>query len=81
MDNPAPDTASLPFETALAELEAVVQDLEGGKLSLEESLAAYRRGVELLRHCQGQLSDAEQKVQALENGVLRDFQAPLGEGR
>ncbi|WP_287653029.1 exodeoxyribonuclease VII small subunit [Accumulibacter sp.] len=66
--------AELKFEAALAELEQIVQNMEGGRLPLEESLAAYRRGSELLRHCQQQLSTAERQIQILENGTLRDFE-------
>jgi exodeoxyribonuclease VII small subunit len=64
-----PDTK---FETALAELEQIVQDMESGRLPLEESISAYRRGCELLRHCQKQLGEAERKIQIFENGELRD---------
>ncbi len=64
----------LKFETALAELEQIVQNMEGGRLPLEESLEAYRRGTELLKHCQLQLNDAERKIQIFENGVLHDFE-------
>lgn len=64
-----PDTQ---FETALAELEQIVQDMESGHLSLEESISAYRRGSELLRHCQRQLGEAERKIQIFEKGELRD---------
>ena len=45
--------------------------MEAGQLPLEESLSAYRRGVELLQHCQRQLADAEEKVRVLDNGILR----------
>ena len=69
----------LKFETALAELEAIIQSMEGGRLPLEESITAYRRGSELLKHCQQQLSDAERKIQVLENGELRDFDAHPGD--
>jgi exodeoxyribonuclease VII small subunit len=61
------------FEAALAELESIVQGMETGKLSLEESLAAYQRGAALLRHCQGALAAAEQKIQVLEAGQLQDL--------
>jgi exodeoxyribonuclease VII small subunit len=71
----APD---MKFEAALAELEQIVQGMEGGRLPLEESLAAYRRGSELLKHCQQQLSEAERKIQILEDGVLRDFDVAAG---
>ncbi len=65
--------AALSFEAALAELEKVVADMETGKLSLEESLAAYQRGVELLQQCRGRLEDAQQRVRVLENGALKDL--------
>ena len=71
----------LKFEAALAELEQIVQSMEGGRMPLEESLAAYRRGSELLKHCQQQLGDAERQVQILENGSLRDFEPDSGEAR
>ena len=74
-------TAELRFEAALTELERIVQEMEGGKLPLEESLAAYRRGMELLKHCQQQLADTERKVQVLENETLRDFEPAAGETR
>ena len=67
---------TMKFEAALAELEQIVRNMEGGRLPLEESIAAYRRGSELLKHCQQQLADAERKIQVLENGALRDFEAP-----
>ena len=71
----------LKYEAALAELEQIVQSMEGGRLPLEESIAAYRRGSELLKHCQQQLGDAESKIQILENGVLRDFDVSAGGSR
>lgn len=61
------------FEIALAELEATVARMEGGQLSLQESLAAYKRGAELLRYCQAALQDAEQQVKILEGEVLQNF--------
>jgi exodeoxyribonuclease VII small subunit len=76
-----PPADKLKFETALAELEQIVQGMEGGRLPLEESLEAYRRGSELLKHCQQQLSDAERKIQILESGVLHDFEPASGETR
>lgn len=66
-----PELADLKFESALAELEKLVASMEAGQLPLEESLAAYRRGAELLQHCQRQLSDAEEKVRVLDGGILR----------
>lgn len=63
------------FEAAMTELDQLVADMEGGKLSLEDSLAAYKRGAELLSLCRGKLDDAQQQVRVLENGVLKDFSA------
>jgi exodeoxyribonuclease VII small subunit len=63
------------FEAALAELEALVTRMESGELPLAESLAAYKRGAELLAHCQAALKDAQQQVQVLEKGVLQPFAA------
>ena len=59
------------FEAALAELEGIVASMEGGQLPLQESLAAYKRGAELLAFCQAALKYAEQQVLVLEKGVLK----------
>ena len=67
--------AGTKFETALAELEDLVRRMEGGELELEASIAAYRRGVALLKHCRGQLSEAEAQIRVLEDGELKDFDA------
>jgi exodeoxyribonuclease VII small subunit len=60
---PAPGVAS--FERALDELEQVVQRMEKGDQSLDESLAAYERGIALYRECQQALERAEQRVRLL----------------
>jgi exodeoxyribonuclease VII small subunit len=72
------ETAESPssFESALAELEAIVARMESGELPLAESLAAYKRGAELLAYCQSALKDAQQQVQVLERGVLQPFSPP-----
>ncbi|HRP23268.1 MAG TPA: exodeoxyribonuclease VII small subunit [Thauera sp.] len=72
-----PKSATSPksFEAAIAELEAIVQEMESGNLPLEDSLARYQRGVSLLRYCQGTLSEAEQRVRILEGDTLVDFAA------
>ncbi|MEA3237507.1 exodeoxyribonuclease VII small subunit [Pseudomonas mosselii] len=56
---------SIDFEQSLADLQALVERLENGELSLEESLAAFEQGIALTRDCQGALAQAEQKVQIL----------------
>jgi exodeoxyribonuclease VII small subunit len=63
------------LEAALAELEKIVSSMEEGELPLEGSLAAYKRGAELLKYCQAALQDAQQQVKVLENGILRDFKS------
>jgi exodeoxyribonuclease VII small subunit len=76
MSDTASKTAAAPasFESALAELETLVETMESGQLPLAESLAAYKRGAELLQYCQSALKDAQQQVQILERGVLRSFE-------
>jgi len=63
------------LEAALAELDKIVSSMEAGQLPLERSLAAYKRGAELLQYCQAALQDAQQQVKVLENGILRDFKS------
>lgn len=63
------------FEAALSELEAIVSTMEAGKLPLDESLAKYQRGIELLRECNGALRAAEQKIAILEADGLREITA------
>ena len=53
------------FEKALEELEGIVEDLESGDLSLENSLKSFEKGIKLARQCQEQLSKAELQVQKL----------------
>ena len=55
----------LDFETAMRDLEALVERLEQGDLPLEESVAAFERGMQLTRSCQSALTEAEQKVEIL----------------
>jgi len=68
-----PSSSPPAFEAALAELEKIVEAMEEGQMPLEQSLAAYKRGAELLKVCQGQLQDAQQQVKILENSVLKNF--------
>jgi exodeoxyribonuclease VII small subunit len=55
------------FEKALAELEELVNKLESGELSLDDSLSQFKRGVELTRQCQLVLDQAQQSVEKLLN--------------
>lgn len=61
------------FEESLAELEGIVEKLEKGQLSLDESLMLFEKGIKLVRECNDKLKNAQQKVEQLieENGELR----------
>ncbi|HBT32888.1 MAG TPA: exodeoxyribonuclease VII small subunit [Pusillimonas sp.] len=71
------DTAPLPedFETALAQLETLVAKMEDGEMPLEQSLAAYERGVALSKRCQSLLDAAEQQVKVLQGNLLKPLDA------
>ena len=68
--DPAPES----FELALGELEGIVQRMESGALSLEQSLADYRRGAALIAWCRKSLSEVQQQVRILEADLLRPFE-------
>jgi len=76
-------SATPDFEAALAELEQIVERLEHGELSLEDSLRQFERGVELTRSCQKALRQAEQKISILSRGPdgekIEPFVPPAGE--
>jgi exodeoxyribonuclease VII small subunit len=74
-----PDAPAPTFESALAELESIVERMEGGELPLKDALAAYKRGAELLQFCQATLKDAQQQVMVLEKGVLKAFEGDADE--
>lgn len=61
------------YEAGVAELDALIAQMEGGQLPLEASLAAYQRGTELLRFCESKLAAAEQQVKILEAGELKNL--------
>jgi exodeoxyribonuclease VII small subunit len=68
------------FETALKELERIVEQLEGGDLPLERALELFERGVTLSRECQKRLDEAERKVEILIKGPSGEFEpAPFQE--
>ena len=68
---------NLSFEAAVTELETIVTRMEADDLALEDSLIAYKRGVELIRAAQARLAAAEQQVKILEDGVLKPFEGDL----
>ena len=68
------------FESAIAELEAIVKTLEEGDLALEKSLALFERGVQLSRFCHSTLEEAERRVEILnERGDIKPAPASLAE--
>ena len=74
--NPAPtqkEPAS--YEQALAELDRLVQQMEGGQLPLDQLLDGYRRGAELLAYCRGRLQAVEDQVKVLEDGALKAWES------
>ncbi len=62
------------FEQSLSELQTLVERLESGALSLEDSLSAFEQGIRLTRDCQAALGQAEQKVQLLLEGGTAPFE-------
>ena len=70
-------TAALPasFEQAMEELEQLVARMEAGELPLEASVAAYKRGSELVKFCAAQLEKVDSQVKLLEGDMLKPFQA------
>lgn len=70
-DTTAASAPPASYEAAMAELETLVASMESGELPLEASLAAYRRGAELVRYCQQKLERVEQQVKVLEGDVLK----------
>ena len=69
----------MPFEDALAELEAIVAAMESGEMPLEESLKRYQRGVDLVKAAHARLKAAGQQVKMLEDGVLKPLNLEQGE--
>ena len=59
------DIATMKFEVAMAELEEIVQDLEGGQVDLDASIALYSRGALLKRHCESKLNAASEQVEKI----------------
>lgn len=66
---PVPDS----FEMALKELESIVDSMEKGNLDLDPSLAAYQRGMELLKFCQDKLAAAEEKIRVFDQGTFSEL--------
>lgn len=62
---PPKAAASPSFEDALSELETIVKGLESGKTTLEESITAYTRGMELKKLCEARLKDAQSRIEKI----------------
>ncbi|HME85058.1 MAG TPA: exodeoxyribonuclease VII small subunit [Roseiarcus sp.] len=65
MTEPKPEIAEMPFETALAELEQIVDQLEKGAVSLDDSIKLYERGEALKAHCDDLLKNAEMRIEKI----------------
>ena len=63
------------YELALAELDRLVQQMEGGQMPLDQLLDGYRRGAQLLSFCRGRLQAVEDQVKLLDDGVLKPWTA------
>ncbi len=78
---PKKDQPTKKFEAALEELEQVVEQLESGDLSLEDSLAAFEKGVGLVKFCNEKLTEVEKRVELLVKDKEGKFQLkPLDPG-
>ena len=69
--------SAVDFEHSLDELEQLVTRMEGGELSLDESLASFERGIGLFRHCQQSLQQAELRVRLLLDPAAPDRAEPF----
>ena len=61
------------FEEALTRLEALTQAMQSSEMPLEEALAAYQEGNELVQYCQSKLAEVEQKLHVLDEGGLKEL--------
>ena len=73
--SPSPKT----FEEAIKRLETLTQSMQSSEMPLEDALAAYQEGNELVRYCQTKLAEVEQKLQVLDAGELKELNLEPGE--
>ncbi len=66
-------TAPKSFEEALKRLETLTQAMQSSEMPLEDALAAYQEGNELVKYCQAKLAEVEQKLQVLDAGELKEL--------
>jgi exodeoxyribonuclease VII small subunit len=69
----APSKPPASYEAALEELEQLASQIESGQLPLEQLLAGYQRGAELLKYCRDKLEAVEQQIKVLDDGVLKPW--------
>jgi exodeoxyribonuclease VII small subunit len=69
----APNNAPASYEAALSELEQLVGQIESGQLPLEQLLAGYERGAELLKYCRDKLQAVEDQIKVLDAGTLKPW--------
>src|ERR1700756_1844670 len=80
-----PQAAELNFEKAMDRLEAIVEQMESGKLPLEDLIVRYEEGMNLVKICQERLASAEQKIEIIARNhagkpVVKNFEADAGTG-
>ena len=68
----------MPFEEALEKLQQTVRQMESGELTLEQSLKAFEQGVHFTRVCQGQLANAESKIELLSQKAMQEGRIETG---
>src|SRR5947208_11454250 len=76
---PKQPSAALNFETAMNRLEAIVEQMESGKLPLEDLIVRYEEGMNLVKICQERLASAEQKIEIIARDsagkpIVKDFE-------
>lgn len=76
----APNAMPASFEEVMEELEKLVSQMEAGELPLEASVAAYKRGSELVKYCSAQLDKVDSQVKILEGEMLKPFAVDESEG-
>ena len=74
---PTSNKHSKSIEAKLIELEEILEDLESGKLELDDALKKFEKGIKLSRECQQTLEEAEMKIQVLMEDELKDSDETL----
>ena len=82
MKESQPQAADPSFETMMKRLEELVHKMEGGDLSLDESIRSFEEGIKLVKQCTAVLGEAEKRIQRItEQGVAMDTSTGTGEAR